>query len=152
MEEMLMKKETNQNTDIDNDDSLEKELRELMAETEQSRLFADKILFGNENDSEENTVTEQTPEVAVADVEQAQPEEGLENTVMEEMAAPEEKVEDTVAEEMAAPDQKAEDKISFFKTEKWDKIWDTATTVLLIGVMSTPVLILGYIIWWFLSK
>ena len=144
MEEMLMKKETEKINDIDKDDSLEKEVQALMEETEQSRRLADELLpEADKIDREAKEiieragVAEEIPESPVADKEDAKPE------------VKEDKI---IVEEKVAPEAKSDDKLSFFKTEQWKKIWDTATTVLLIGVMATPILILGYIIWWFLSK
>ena len=38
------------------------------------------------------------------------------------------------------------------KKKKWAEIWDKFTTGLLIVLMSSPILILGYIFTWFLTK
>ena len=38
------------------------------------------------------------------------------------------------------------------KKKKWAEIWDKFTTGLLIFLMSSPILILGYIFTWFLTK
>ena len=38
------------------------------------------------------------------------------------------------------------------KKKKWNAIWDKVTTGILIFLMASPLLILGYIFFWFLSK
>ena len=38
------------------------------------------------------------------------------------------------------------------KKKKWAAIWDKVTTGILIALMASPVLILGYIFYWFLTK
>lgn len=38
------------------------------------------------------------------------------------------------------------------KKKKWSAIWDKVTTGILIFLMTSPFLILGYIFWWFLNK
>jgi len=45
---------------------------------------------------------------------------------------------------------------SFFKEKtknvKWKEVWDKVTTGLLILVMASPLLILGYILLWFILR
>ena len=38
------------------------------------------------------------------------------------------------------------------KKKKWRAIWDKVTTGILIFLMASPLLILGYIFMWFLTK
>lgn len=38
------------------------------------------------------------------------------------------------------------------KKKKWAEIWDKVTTGLLIALMASPLLILGYIFLWFILK
>lgn len=38
------------------------------------------------------------------------------------------------------------------KKKKWQAIWDKVTTGILIFLLASPALILGYIFYWFLSK
>ncbi len=38
------------------------------------------------------------------------------------------------------------------KKKKINEFWDKITTGILIFLMSSPFLILGYIFWWFLNK
>jgi len=38
------------------------------------------------------------------------------------------------------------------KKKKWNEIWDKVTTGILIALMASPLLILGYIFMWFLNK
>ena len=38
------------------------------------------------------------------------------------------------------------------KKKKMNAIWDKVTTGILIFLMASPFLILGYIFWWFMSK
>ena len=38
------------------------------------------------------------------------------------------------------------------KKKKWRAIWDKVTTGILIFLMASPLLILGYIFMWFLKK
>ena len=38
------------------------------------------------------------------------------------------------------------------KKKKWGEIWDKVTTGLLILLMASPLLILGYIFYWFMTK
>ena len=38
------------------------------------------------------------------------------------------------------------------KKKKWNAIWDKITTGLLIALMTSPFLILGYIFLWFITK
>lgn len=38
------------------------------------------------------------------------------------------------------------------KKKKWRAIWDKVTTGILIFLMASPLLILGYIFMWFLNK
>ena len=45
-----------------------------------------------------------------------------------------------------------EEEILKAKKKKRAAIWDKITTGLLVFIMASPVLILGYIVWWFLSR
>ena len=38
------------------------------------------------------------------------------------------------------------------KKKKWNAIWDKVTTALLIALMASPLLILGYIFMWFIFR
>ena len=38
------------------------------------------------------------------------------------------------------------------KKKKWEAVWDKVTTGILIALMASPFLILGYIFYWFLTK
>lgn len=38
------------------------------------------------------------------------------------------------------------------KKKKWAAVWDKITTAILIFLMTSPLLILGYIFYWFLSR
>ena len=87
-------------------------------------------------------------------------------SVEEEMPVEEESAEEVEASEetlVVAPEATiTEEEIkeaSFFTTfmEKakkvnWKKVWDKVSTGLLILIMATPVLILAYIFYWFLTK
>jgi len=46
--------------------------------------------------------------------------------------------------------------VSWFKEKtkdvKWKEVWDKCTTGLLILLMASPIIILGYIFIWFLTK
>lgn len=44
------------------------------------------------------------------------------------------------------------DEAKLAKKKKWMNIWDKFTTGILIFLLASPVLILGYIFAWFLSK
>ena len=48
------------------------------------------------------------------------------------------------------PIQLEEEKLA--KKKKWRAIWDKVTTGILIFLMASPLLILGYIFMWFLNK
>lgn len=69
-----------------------------------------------------------------------------------EVAPVEEIVTTSEGKASAAASLESEEKVSFFKTPKWKRIWDKITTVLLIGIMATPILILIYILAYFLTK
>lgn len=38
------------------------------------------------------------------------------------------------------------------KIKKWQNIWDKVTTGILIALLCSPAVILGYIFYWFLNK
>lgn len=45
-----------------------------------------------------------------------------------------------------------EDEAKLAKKKKWKAVWDKVTTGILIFLMASPFLILGYIFYWFMTK
>ena len=42
--------------------------------------------------------------------------------------------------------------VAWLKTVKWKVVWDHVTTGLLILIMASPLLVLGWIFYWFITR
>ena len=131
-----------------------------------------------EIENKESEVKEEVVDEAVAEeaAEEIVAEEATEEAAAEEVAAEEVAVEEVATEEIAAEEAAAEEETltiapeveiseeeiasasfldRFKKTVKkvnWKKVWDKVTTGILILLMASPILILVYIFYSFLSR